>query len=196
MSKIERYLFASDQELIEMSLENDTMAFEHLFKRYKETLYQLFINRTGGNTIDADDLIQETFIKVFLNLNTYNPKYTFGQWVYTIAYNTFIDYMRKHRDEISIDSVDESYSPYAPTSDTPNPEETYIGVQQRKQIEHYLTKMRPRYRKLIELRFFKGYSYLEIAQELDAPMGTIKTQIHRAREQLCDMIVEHTDIMP
>lgn len=194
---IERYLFATDQQLVEMSLKKgDTMAFEHLFKRYRETIYQLFINRTGGNTIDADDLIQETFIKVFLNLDTYDPQYTFGQWVYTIARNTFVDEMRKQRDEISIDSVDESYSPYAPTATTPDPEESYIGEQQRKQIEYYLGKMRPRYRKLIELRYLKGYSYREIAKKLEAPMGTIKTQIHRAREQLCALIVEHTDILP
>lgn len=190
--EIERYIVATDQELIGMSLGGDHVAFEHLFKRYRESIFQLYLQRTGSRD-DADDLLQETFVKVFLKLDSYKPSFTFGQWVYTIARNTFIDYKRKRRDDVSVDSLPGGYSSISPSNEAPTPEESYINSQQRSQIEHYMSKMTPRYRRLIELRFFKDYSYEEIAKELELPLGTVKTQIHRAREQLCRFIAENSD---
>ena len=195
--EIEGYIIASDQQLIERVLEGDATAFEYLFNRYREAMFQLYMQRTGGNRDDTDDLLQETFVKVYLNLHRYKPDYTFGQWIYTIARNTFVDYVRKRRDDLSIDNVQENRSSaLTPASVAPTPEESFISVQQRAQLEHHLERMTPRYRRLIELRFFREYSYEEIARELDLPLGTVKTQIHRAREQLCRFITEHTDILP
>lgn len=193
--EIEKYIIATDQQLIGMSLGGDDVAFEQLFKRYRESIFQLYVQRTG-NRDDADDLLQETFVKVYLKLDSYNSDYTFGQWVYTIARNTFIDYTRKRRDDVSVDSIPGGYSSIVPSAATPTPEESYINNQQRTQIEQYMAQMTPRYRRLIELRFFKDYSYEEIAKELVLPLGTVKTQIHRAREQLCRFIIDNSDIMP
>lgn len=193
--EIKTYIISTDQELIDMSLWGDDVAFEYLFKRYRDPIFQLYTQRTGSRD-DADDLLQETFVKVYLKLDSYNSRFTFGQWVYTIARNTFIDYTRKRRDDISVDSIPGGYSSLAPTAEAPTPEESIINSQQRTQIEQYMAKMTPRYRRLIELRFFKDYSYEEIAKELVLPLGTVKTQIHRAREQLCKFISENSDIMP
>ena len=140
----------------------------------------------GGHQInDADDLLQETFIKVYINLHRYSTDYTFGQWVYTIARNTFIDFVRRRQDDLSID---ERFS--SPPSTAPTPEESVISLQQRTQIEHYLERLTPRYRTLIVMRFFDEYSYEEIAAKLTLPLGTVKTQIHRAREQMCKLIAQ------
>lgn len=185
--EIERYIVATDPDLADMVLAGDSHAFEHLFKRYSDSLHQLYLQRTGGKTDDTDDLIQEIFVKAFLHLDSYDKRYTFGQWIYTIAKNTFIDYVRKRRDDLSIDNTRGEYIK-PPVSLTPNPEENIIHAQQRVQLEEYLEKMNPKYRKLIELRFFKDLSYEEIAAQLDMPLGTVKTQIHRARAQLCDYI--------
>ena len=84
--------------------------------------------------------------------------------------------------------IDERFT--APASNAPTPEESFISLQQRSQIEHYLERLTPRYRQLIVMRFFEEYSYEEIAAKLALPLGTVKTQIHRAREQMCRMIVE------
>lgn len=176
-----------------MSLGGDSAAFGQLFNRYRDAIYQLYVHRMGGNLDDADDLLQETFVKVYLNLHKYNSGYTFGQWIYTIARNTFIDYMRKRRDDMSLDTIPEGY-PGIQASLSPTPEESFINSQQRAQLEHHLEKMSPRYRALIELRYFKDYSYEEIAAELKVPMGTVKTQIHRAREKLCRAIIDKSDI--
>lgn len=196
MTHIERYIILTDQQLITLSLGGDTHAFDHLFNRYRDSVLQLYMQRTGGNRDDADDLIQETFLKVYLNLEKYNPAYTFGQWIFTIARNTFIDFIRKKQENLSIDNVQGGRTPLSPQSSFPTPEESIINRQQSSQLEHYLDKMKPRYRRMIELRFYKDYSYEEIADELDIPIGTVKTQLHRAREQLCAFITDNTDIMP
>ena len=182
--EIADYIVAEDRRLVELVLEGDDRAFEYLFNRYRDAIHRLFVQRLGGVN-DADDLLQETFIKVYINLHRYSTAYTFGQWVYTIARNTFIDFVRRRQDDLSID---ERFS--SPPSTTPTPEESVISMQQRTQIEHYLERLAPRYRTLIVMRFFDEYSYEEIAANLKLPLGTVKTQIHRAREQMCRMITE------
>jgi RNA polymerase sigma-70 factor (ECF subfamily) len=194
MSNVERYIILTDQQLIALSLSGDSVAFDHLFNRYRGSVMQLYMQRTGGNRDDADDLIQDTFLKVYMNLERYNPAYTFGQWLFTIARNTFIDYLRKRQDNLPIDNVGKRQTNHSPQSSLPTPEESIINSQQKAQLDTYLEQMRPRYRRLIELRFFRDYSYEEIASELAIPLGTVKTQLHRAREQLCTFITEKSDI--
>jgi RNA polymerase sigma-70 factor (ECF subfamily) len=187
--EIEKYIVATDAGLVEMVLGGDNRAFEHLFDRYDGSLHQIYLARTGGNGDDTNDLIQEIFVKAYLNLASYDPRYAFGQWIYTIARNTFIDYVRKRRDDLSIDGTRGEYT-RQPVSLSPNPEEKIIHAEQRVQLEEYLAMMPDKYRRLIELRFFKDLSYEEIAQQLGLPLGTVKTRIHRARTQLCDFITE------
>lgn len=185
--EIEQYIIESDAGLVRLVLDGDNTAFEYLFNRYRDSIYKYYIQRLSGGE-DIDDLLQEIFIKVFINMERYDEQYTFGQWIYAIARNTFIDFVRRRRDNISIDSLPAAVS-LSPTGTAQSPEEKIIGMQQRAQIEHHLHKLSAQYRKLIELRFFKEYSYEEIASELALPLGTVKTQIHRARAQLCNYIV-------
>ena len=86
--EIADYIVAEDRELVDRVLKGDNDAFEYLFNRYRDAIHRLFVQRLGGVN-DADDLLQETFIKVYINLHRYSADYTFGQWVYTIARNTF-----------------------------------------------------------------------------------------------------------
>ena len=182
--EIADYIVAEDRRLVELVLEGDDTAFEYLFNRYRDAIHRLFVQRLGGVN-DADDLLQETFIKVYINLHRYSTDYTFGQWVYTIARNTFIDYVRKRQDDLPID---EKFS--SPASNTPTPEESVINSQQRHQIELCIARLPENYRRLIRMRFFDEYSYEEIAAKLTLPLGTVKTQIHRAREQMCKLIAQ------
>lgn len=184
---VEKYIILTDQQLIELSLEGDTVAFDHLFDRYRASMRKLYLQRTGGNGDDADDLIQDTFLKVYLNLRRYDPAYTFGQWIFTIARNTFIDYLRKRQESVPLDNVQRGQS------SLPTPEQSVIDSQQRAQLEAFMERMRPQYRRLIELRFFRDFSYEEIAAELNIPLGTVKTQLHRAREQMCKFIDDGND---
>ena len=182
--EIDDYIVAEDRHLVQLALTGDDTAFEYLFNRYRDAIHRLFVQWLRGG-VDADDLLQETFIKVYIKLDRYRPDYTFGQWVYTIAHNTFIDFVRRRQEDLPID---ERFA--APASNTPTPEQSVINQQQRTQIEHWLELLAPRYRQLIVMRFFDEYSYEEIAAKLSLPLGTVKTQIHRAREQMCRLITQ------
>ncbi len=188
--EIEEYIVSTDAELVELVLGGDLRAFEYLFNRYGDALRMLYLKRTGGNADDTNDLIQDIFVKAYLNLSSYDSRYAFGQWIYTIARNTFIDFVRRHRDDVSIDDNSRGDSIGQPVSPTPNPEEDVIRSQQRTLLERQLQLMTPKYRTLIELRFYKDLSYEEISERLEMPLGTVKTQIHRARAQLCELITK------
>ena len=182
--EIAEYIIADDRRLVELSLSGDDMAFEYLFNRYGDAIRRLFLQRSTS-VEDTEDLLQETFIKVYVNLHRYSADYTFGQWVYTIARNTHIDFERRRQKDLSID---DKFS--APAASTPSPEESLISMQQRTQIEHYIECLPSQYRQLFKMRFLEDYSYDEIAEKLHLPMGTVKTQIHRARERMCTLIRE------
>ncbi len=182
--EIADYIIADDRRLVELSLAGDDLAFEYLFNRYSDAMRRLFLQRSTS-VEDTEDLLQETFIKVYVNLHRYSPAYTFGQWVYTIARNTHIDFERSRQENLSLD---EKIS--APMASTPSPEDNLINLQQRSQIEHYISCLPEQYRTLFTMRFLEDYSYDEIAEKLQLPMGTVKTRIHRARERMCALILE------
>lgn len=182
--EIADYIIAEDKQLVRLSLEGDHTAFEYLFNRYSDAIRRLLMQRMTSVS-DADDLLQETFIKVYINLHRYSDAYTFGQWVYTIARNTHIDFERRRQEDIHID---ERYS--APLASAPSPEEKLISLQQHSQIEQYINSLPEQYRTLFKMRFLEDYSYDEIAEKLQLPMGTVKTRIHRARERMCVLIKE------
>ena len=186
----------SDLELVEMALERDASAFEQLFTRYKKDLFQLYMQRTGNNRSDTSDILQETFIKVFLNLRKYNPVYPFGQWINAIARNTFIDFTRKRKDNVlSIDNQSPSGAQINPPANSANPEEKMMQYQTGKELDKTLEKLPPRYKQMITMRFIQEYSYEEIAEKLDMPLGTVKTQIHRAREKFYQLISNSDSIL-
>jgi RNA polymerase sigma-70 factor (ECF subfamily) len=182
--EIDDYIVATDARLVELASEGDQHAFEHLFTRYQEALLRLFEQRSGGKDI-ANDLLQETFIKVYLHLGDYSSNYTFGQWVYTIARNTLVDHLRRRADDVHID---ESFR--APAATTPTPEESVIISQRKAHFDASLNELSDDYRQIIEMRFLDEYSYEEIAERLNKPINTVKTQIRRAKAAVCKMILD------
>ena len=182
--EIDDYIVTSDADLMELSSQGDQQAFEHLFTRYREAIRRLFEQRLGDK-VTAEDLVQETFIKVYLHLKDYSPAYTFGQWVYTIARNTLVDYLRRRTDDLSID-----FDFRSPQATTMSPEESVIIKQRRDHFEASLNELSEDYRKIIEMRFLDEYSYEEIAEKLDRPINTVKTQIRRAKAAVCKMILD------
>lgn len=186
--EIDDYIVATDGRLVELSSQGDQQAFEHLYARYHEAIMRLFEIRLAGDKEAAADLVQETFIKVYLHLDAYADEYSFGQWVYTIARNTLVDYLRRRTDDISIDSA--VRTPLSPIATTPTPEESVIQSQRRAHFEASLAELSEDYRRIIELRFIDEYSYEEIAEKLGRPINTIKTQIRRAKAAVSRMILD------
>jgi RNA polymerase sigma-70 factor (ECF subfamily) len=182
------YIIADDKKLVDLALGGDDIAFEYLFNRYSEAIRRLLLHRSASIE-DTEDLLQETFIKVYINLQRYSDNYTFGQWIYTIARNTFIDHVRRRRDEMSIDQIGGSVSS-APLFDE-SPDERIISEQHNLQMAKCMASLPEKYRQMAEMRFEREMSYEEIARQMNLPIGTVKTQIHRARERLCKLIIEN-----
>lgn len=176
-----------DRTLVKMVIEGDSSAFDTLFARHRDTVYAMLL-KFCGNSDDVDDLMQEAFMKAYLKIGQYNPKYDFGAWIYTIARNTFVDFSRTRKSNaINPDNIPLE-SGKAPQISAPTPEDYIINAQQRSQIERYISILPEDYRKLFELRFIDEYSYEEIAEKLDMKLGTVKTRIFRVRNMMCRLI--------
>lgn len=183
-----------DLGLIDRAMAGDQQAFAELMDRYRDAIYYMLLKMVN-NRNDAEDLTLEAFGKAFKNIHQYTPNFAFSTWLFKIATNNCIDFIRKRKANIvSIDNtVDDPEgghsSPTAMLSaNMPDPEEHLIKQQNVKLVQDVVAKLKPRYRKLVELRYFKEYSYEEIAQELSLPLGTVKAQLFRARELLLNIL--------
>lgn len=170
-----------------MVIEGDTIAFDTLFARHRDTIYAMLLKYTG-NIGDVDDLMQEAFMKAYLKIGLYNPKYDFGAWIYTIARNTFVDFSRTRKSNALNPQNLPLESGESTQVSAPTPEDYIINAQQRAQIERYISMLPKEYRQLFELRFIDEYSYEEIAEKLDMKLGTVKTRIFRVRNMMCRLL--------
>ncbi|MDD3877207.1 MAG: sigma-70 family RNA polymerase sigma factor [Bacteroidales bacterium] len=182
-----------DYKLVCLALDNcDQKAYAELMNNYKDSLYFMMLKMTN-NTDDADDLTIEAFGKAFKNLRQYTPDYAFSTWLFKIATNNCIDFIRKKKKyTFSIDKTIETDSGSDISMNIPSytldPEEKFIVKQKIYLMREVVEKLKPRYKRLVELRYFKEFSYEEIAQELDLPLGTVKAQLFRAREFLYNIL--------
>lgn len=173
-----------DIVLISKALKNNQLAYEQLMSRYYSPIYYMILKLVRSMP-DAEELAQESFTKAFRSLSKYNKNYPFSSWLFTIASNTAIDFLRKKKlPEILIDDevvlLAKDFSDVSQLS----PEESLIQKQDAKELKNKIKMLKERYRILIELRYFEEYTYEEIAQELALPMGTVKTQLYRAKTLL------------
>jgi RNA polymerase sigma-70 factor (ECF subfamily) len=175
----------------------DEQAFAKLMQRYKRPVYHMILKMVR-NVDDAEDLTIESFAKAFRSLHRFKKDFTFSTWLFRIATNNTIDYIRKKKlntlsisntftdsdgDSVSIDVEDENL----------NPQEETIRSQKEELMQVFVDKLPPKYQKLVRLRYFHELSYEEIAQELEAPLGTVKAQLHRARELMYEMVKNKRD---
>jgi len=179
-----------DFELVSRATSGDQQAYAELLGRYRDAIYFMLLKMVN-NSSDAEDLTIEAFGKAFKNLDQYTPNFAFSTWLFKIATNNCIDFIRKKRaSTVSIDGTAEDQDTTSVTiqSDTPDPEENMINKQKIKLLREVVNKLKPRYRTLVELRYFKEYSYEEISEELELPIGTVKAQLFRARELLHNIL--------
>ncbi|MDD3286827.1 MAG: sigma-70 family RNA polymerase sigma factor [Bacteroidales bacterium] len=172
-------------------------AYADLMNTYREPIYYMLLKMTNSST-DADDLTIEAFGKAFKSLGQYAPEYAFSTWLFRIATNNCIDFIRKKRAKIvSIDNIyttsDGEQIGIDIASETLDPEEKIIEKQKIKMMREVVSKLKPHYRTLIELRYFDELSYEEIAQQLNLPLGTVKAKLFRARDLLYNIFKESQD---
>ena len=178
-----------DLKLIRRALENgDTTAYNELLKLYRDPLYFMLYEKVNDKEL-AKDLTIESLGKAFNKLHLYTPTYTFSTWLFTVARNHCIDYLRKNRlSTISIDKIilnsEGKASSFDLKSSDLNPEQKLEKKQRIAMLRQVVDSLKPNYRTLVKLRYFKEMTYDEIAVKLDIPIGTVKAQLHRSREQL------------
>ena len=182
-----------DFKLIDQATqEGNEQAYGELMKRYKKPVYHMILKMVR-NIDDAEDLTIEAFTKAFKSLHKFKKDYTFSTWLFRIATNNSIDFIRKKKlQTLSIDTSFKDESGDAVSFDiqdrTLDPQERAIKSQKIELIRVFVTKLPPKYQRLVKLRYFRELSYEEIAQELEAPLGTVKAQLHRARELMYDIL--------
>ncbi len=167
----------------------DKKAFEFLLNRYYNSIYYMIL-KLVKNMADAEELASETFTKAYNNLDNYSPKYAFSTWLFRIGSNLSIDFLRKRK--VGFVSLEEEENTWelGLNSKTPDPEENLIIKQKIDNLKDVVSKLQGKYKQLIELRYFEEYSYEEIAEELNIPMGTVKTQLFRAKAQLLNRMTK------
>jgi RNA polymerase sigma-70 factor (ECF subfamily) len=182
---------ASDKELAALAAKGRESAFRELLVRYERPVFSLVFRMVRDRTL-AEDLAQEAFIRAFNAIDTYKSSYKFSSWIFKIANNHTIDYLRKKK----LDTISIHGSPHASTpeetertavtleSGEESPQEYVEHRELGGQIEAAIGELRPEYRTAILLRHIDGRSYDEIAEIMELPLGTVKTYLHRARGEL------------
>lgn len=167
---------------------NDRNAYTRLMNRYHDTLYFMLLKLTR-NTYDAEDLAIQTFGKAFRNLHNYTPQFAFSTWLFKIGTNNYIDFLRCKKMSTMPIVADKKEEGQGITSEEiadeeRTPEEMMIREQKIMMVRAITQQLKPHYRRLIELRYFQEMSYEEISEEMDLPIGTVKTQLFRSKELL------------
>jgi RNA polymerase sigma-70 factor (ECF subfamily) len=183
-----------DHRLVATAISGCQHAYAQLLARYRPAIFQLMLQRVK-NPEDAQDLTMEAFEKAFRRLHYFTPTHAFSTWLFRIALNNLIDFTRrKHPAVVRFGDASDSgpgFSSdwlYNRRSDMPTPEEALMREQRIGLIQHLLDRLDERYRRMIELRYYEDMSYEEIAQRLDLPIGTVKAQLYRAKENLYTML--------
>jgi RNA polymerase sigma-70 factor (ECF subfamily) len=181
----------TDQEVVLLARSGREAAYRELIRRYERPVFALLFRMLRDREL-AEDLSQETFIKALNAIDSYRPEFKFSSWIFKIANNAAIDHLRRRElDTLSLDG-----SPHAETPEAMQATALQIGARQESpldtveakelgsEIEAAIGRLRPEYRSCILLRHVEGRAYEEIAEILDLPLGTVKTYIHRARNEL------------
>jgi RNA polymerase sigma factor (sigma-70 family) len=179
-----------DYKLVRKAVDDgDQKAYAELLQRYRESVYYMML-KMCGNKDDAEDLTIEAFGRAFKKLDQYSPDYAFSTWLFKIASNNAIDFLRrkKQKQTLSIDTkaehtegTDHSQNILA---NTPDPEEAYIRKQKIESVRNLVDNLKPQYKEIINLFYFQEMSHEEISKKLGLPIGTIKAQLFRARDLL------------
>jgi RNA polymerase sigma-70 factor (ECF subfamily) len=184
-----------DADVVSLAQQGRESAFRELVRRYERPVFSL-VFRMVRDRETAEELAQETFIKVLNNIDRYQPQFKFSSWMFKIANNIAIDHLRKRQ----IETVSMDGSPHAASAAEVEATSFDVSIRQESaleelearelgtQIERAIAELRPEYRSCIMLRHVEGRSYEEIAATLDLPLGTVKTYIHRARLELRELL--------
>ena len=176
---------------------DDEKAYAELMERYRKSIYFMVFKMLNKEE-ESEDLTIEIFAKAFININKYSPDFAFSTWLFRIATNHCIDYIRKKK--LNTTSIDEKLRTsegdelgFQIMDTNLNPHETAVNKQKIELVRMVVQNLPEKYRRLVMLRYFRELAYDEIATELNIPIGTVKAQLFRAREILFKLMKDKRD---
>lgn len=185
-----------DYNLVQKAIRGDQKAYAELLQRYRESVYFMML-KMCNNKDDAEDLTIEAFGRAFKKIEQYSPDYAFSTWLFKIASNNAIDFIRKKKQAIMFSLDNKTSSDGDAEKHSANlkagvldPEESFIRKQKIEIIRVLVDSLKPKYKEMIELFYFQEMSHEEISQKLNLPIGTIKAQLFRARDLLFNALKE------
>ncbi len=178
--------------LVKRAKKGDESAFKEIMTRYKKSVFFLILKMVK-NEADAEDLTSEVFSKAFFNLDMYAETHSFSTWLFKIASNHAIDFLRRKKNQQRPVNIDEPLNEetnwyFELKSDEPNPERKLISKQYEQSIRNLMTSLPEEIRKVLALRIFEELSYKEIAEKIEQPIGTVKARLYRGRNMLTAII--------
>ncbi len=181
---------SDEAEWVRLARQGDQTAFGRLVVAYQTPIYNLAY-RMLGNAVEAEDAAQETFLRVYTKLHSYDPQRPFRSWLLSIASHYCIDRLRRRR-ITWLSFEDEIAAPERLTSTAPNPESVVVQREQEDRIQRLLTTLSPTDRAAITLRYWYDCSYEEIAETLNLTVSAVKSRLHRARRALAKTVQGET----
>jgi RNA polymerase sigma factor (sigma-70 family) len=181
-----------DLILVEEAKKGNEKAFAGLMNKYRDSIYYMLLKMVN-NPSDAEDLTIEAFGKAFRNIDSYTPRFAFSTWLFMIATNNCIDFIRKKQSSpVPLDQLQDGMDNMTINiqSDLPDPEEALINDQKIAILRKIVNQLKSPYREIIEMRYYKEYSYEEIAAEMNIPIGTVKAQLYRAKSLLYNIFIK------
>lgn len=185
----------TDAELVARALQGHQEAFREIVVRFERPVYSLVARMVQDPGL-AEDLAQEVFIKAFRRLDTYDPQRKLSSWLFKIAHNTTIDHLRRHAPEtvpLEAERDDEHRGGLAAVlsdTSTENPSAAAERKDMARALERAIARLRPEYRESVVLFYIEGASYQEICEATGLPLGTVKTNLHRARKELAQAMAD------
>jgi RNA polymerase sigma-70 factor (ECF subfamily) len=176
-------------DAIQKAKENDQIAFNFLLHTFWNDVYGFLMKRTR-NENDAEDITIEAFSKAFEKINTFDESFKFKTWLITIAKNTHSDSLRKQKISLSNQTSEEDEKRvYWIQDEAPSPEDKLITKQNLAELLKDIKKLKPHYQQVINLRYFQELSYVEISNEIEAPINNVKIKLLRAKKLLAEIIL-------
>ena len=175
----------SDERLVQASLAGDLRAFETLVERYRDVVYRVAARIAGED--DADDVVQDTFLRAYHRLERYRGDGPFRAWLLRIAHNVALSHAQREAGAIALSQVEAE-----PAEGRPSPVDQVEAGERRRRLAIKVKGLSRQHRTVLVLRDVEGLTYEEIAQVTQAPLGSVKARLHRARAELIELLRANT----
>ena len=177
-----------ESQLIDAALAGDSSAFGVLVQRYQDRLYSSIVHVVGCR-VEAEDVVQDAFVQAYVKLDTFKRNSKFFTWIYRIAFNSALSRRRRKKPTLSVDQSRE-ITGAEPASDDDAPDDRILRNERVRQVQEALSMLTEDHRSILVLREMDGKSYEDIAEILNTPVGTVRSRLSRARNQMRDKLDE------